>query len=464
MNAFTHYRKDPQNTFNFDELVIDSFAGGGGASTGIEQAIDRSVDIAINHDVDAIRMHTINHPNTKHYCESIWDVDPLEACKGQPVGLAWFSPDCKHHSKARGGKPVEKNIRGLAWVAMRWAALVKPRIIMLENVEEFKTWGPLTKNSKGDLVPDKTKAGITFKSFVNQLKGHGYHVEFRELIASDYGVATTRKRFYLIARCDGESINWPVKTHGSPKHPLFKQANLKPWKTAADNIDWSLPCPSIFNRARPLAEKTMQRIAKGIQRYVIDSDKPFLAPDNARLSFITEFANASNQRNMAVDEPLRTLCAQVKGGHFGLVACNIVKLRNGCVGSSLNEPIDTITAGGGHFALVTAFLIKYYGADGGQSLDTPLHTITTKDRFGLVTIYGDQYQIADIGLRMLQPHELYSAMGFPQDYIINFTKENGRKATKADQVLRCGNAVCPGVAKAIVEANYSTASLLEVAA
>jgi DNA (cytosine-5)-methyltransferase 1 len=464
MNQFVNYRVGPQGLFNFDELVIDSFCGGGGASMGIEQALGRSVDIAINHDIDAIKMHEINHPNTKHYSESVWDVDPLEASKGQPVGLAWFSPDCKHHSKARGGKPVEKNIRGLAWVAMRWAALVKPRIIMLENVEEFKDWGPLEYNSKEKLVPSKDRKGETFRSFIRQLEQHGYQIEYKELIASDYGVATIRKRFYLIARCDNQLINWPVITHGNPSLPSFKKLGLKSWKTAADIIDWSIPCPSIFSRPKPLAEKTLQRIGKGIQRYVIDCEKPFLVPDKAKVSFITEFANASNQRNMPIDEPLRTLCAEVKGGHFAVVTCNLVKFRGDNIGSSMNEPLHTITAGGNHFGLVTAFLVKYYGCGIGQELNTPLHTITTKDRFALVTIYGTKYVIADIGLRMLQPHELYAAMGFPADYITKFIKSNNRMMTKADEIHRCGNAVCPGVARALVEANYSTQNTLMRAA
>jgi len=466
MNQFVNYRVRPQGLFNFGEITVDSFCGGGGASMGIEDAIGRPVDIAINHDADAILMHQLNHPNTKHYSASVWEVDPVKACKGQPVGLAWFSPDCKHFSKAGGGKPVEKHIRGLAWVTMRWAALVKPRIIMLENVEEFKEWGPLIENKKGKLVPDKSKLGITFNSFERQLKKHGYQVEYREIRASSiHPTATIRKRFYLIARCDNQPIVWPSIIYGDPKKKNLKKLGLKKWKIAADIIDWSITAPSIFNRKKPLAEKTLKRIGRGIQRYVIDCKKPFLVPDHAKLAFITEFANASSQRNMPIDEPLRTICAEVKGGHFAVVTCNLIKFRKDNIGSSMDEPLHTITAGGNHFGLVTAFLIKYYGEGTGQDIKTPLHTITTKDRFALITIYGTKYVIADIGLRMLQPHELYAAMGFPADYITKFIKpSNKRLMTKADEIQRCGNAVCPGVAKTLVELNYSPQVVSVVAA
>ena len=481
MSEFLNYRKDPQGIFNFDELIIDSFAGGGGASTGIEQAIGRSVDIAINHDVDAIRMHEINHPTTTHYCESVWDVDPVKACNGQPVGLAWFSPDCKHFSKAKGSSPVEKKIRGLAWIAMRWAALVKPRIIMLENVEEFKTWGPVV-----DGQPCKKRKGQTFGSFIRQLKEHGYQVEHKELKACDFGAPTIRKRFFLIARCDGKQINWPTPTHGSPDSLEVKAGLLQPWKTAASIIDWSIPCPSIFERSKPLVENTLKRLAKGLQRYVIDSDSPFVLSEQNAAPFITEFANASNQRNMSAEDPLRTQCAQVKGGHFALVTAFIAKHYTGVVGSDIdtplhtvtavdhnalvtshmikfrgdnighgtNEPLHTISAGGTHLGEVRAFLLKYYGADTGQTIQDPLHTVTAKDRFGLVTIRGEDYQIVDIGLRMLQPHELFAAQGFPDDYIIDRDAE-GKKVTKKAQVARCGNSVCPDVARALVEVNYT---------
>lgn len=258
------------------EIIVDNFAGGGGASTGIEMATGYSVDIAINHDPDAIRMHMANHPSTKHYCESVWDVDPIKVCKGRPVGLAWFSPDCKHFSKAKGGKPKDKNIRGLAWVALRWAGKVRPRVIMLENVEEFKTWGPLNRGHR----PIKAKQGTTYKKFLSQLKDLGYEVETRELVAADYGAPTTRKRFFMIARCDGKKIVWPEPTH-APRDSIKVAAGEKePYVSAADIIDWSIPCPSIFERKKPLAENTMRRIARGLQKYVFDNPEPFIIQVN----------------------------------------------------------------------------------------------------------------------------------------------------------------------------------------
>lgn len=448
------------NQFELDigdhELIIDSFCGGGGASTGIEMAIGRPVDHGINHDFDAIAMHKTNHPLTKHYCESVWDVDPIKVCAGRPVGLAWFSPDCKHFSKAAGGKPLEKKIRGLAWVAMRWAALVKPRIIMLENVEEFVTWGPVI-----DGRPCQKRKGQTFNSFVRQLRQHGYKVEWRELIASDHGCPTIRKRFFLVARNDGKAINFPTPTHGNPKKQPANGKTLKPWKTAADIIDWSIPCKSIFNRDKPLAEKTMQRIAKGIQKFVIDANEPFIAPAEAMIvPFITEFANASSQRNMPADEPLRTICAQVKGGHFALVTSHMIKMRGTNIGFPTDEPVHTITAGGNHIGEVRAFLMKYYGQGIGQDINQPLHTIRTGDCFGLVMVRGEAYQIIDIGMRMLEPHELFAAQSFPSDYIID-VDHTGKKYSKAKQVARCGNSVPPLLAAALVSANYQTTINIE---
>jgi len=471
-----------QRFMNFNELVIDNFAGGGGASTGIEQAIGRSVDVAINHNDEALAMHAVNHPNTIHLCESVWDVDPSEVTKGQSVGLVWLSPDCKHFSKAKGKKPVEKKIRGLAWVGVRWAAKVAPRIIMLENVEEFVTWGPLVKNKDGDLFPCPKRKGREFKSFCNALRYLGYKVEYRELRACNYGSPTIRKRFFLIARRDGLPIVWPEPTHGDPKSADVISGKLLPWKTAADCIDWSIPCPSIFERKRPLAEKTMQRIAKGIKRYVIDSDNPFVVP-NAKIvaPFVTEHANASSQRNMPLDEPLRTQCAQVKGGHFGLVTAFLAKHYTGVVGTEVDGPIHTITSQD-HHSLVTsnlvktsdglhgnsekvrAFLIKYYGTGEGQAANDPLHTITTKDRYGIVTIKGEDYSIVDIGMRMMQPRELFLAQGFPEDYIIGNDASQGLKLTKTSQVRLCGNSVCPDLAKALVQANYQEQIQLDKAA
>lgn len=590
------YRIHPQPSFNFGGLVIDNFAGGGGASTGIEMALGRPVDIAINHDPEAIAMHEINHPHTKHYCESVWEVDPREITGGRPVDLAWFSPDCKHFSKAKGGKPVKKEIRGLAWVAIRYAATVRPRVIMLENVEEFVTWGPLAEGR-----PCPKNKGRTFKSFVNALRRHGYQVEWRELRANQFGAATIRKRLFLIARCDGMPIVWPEPTHLAASSTEVKAKQAKPQRLAADIIDWSLPCPSIFTRKRPLAEATLRRIARGIQRYVIDSDKPFLVKVNHGYDYfrgqslgeplqtitsklgtgvvmptlaplITECANASSKGKVwRPDEPLRTICAEVKGGHFAVVAPTLVQLgygeregqaprsldlqkplgtvvasgkhglvaaflakhyggnytgpgapldepaptvttvdhnalvlahiqrdfgssighaadaplatitaggggKSALVASSLiklrgtsrdgqraDEPLHTVTASGNHLGEVRAFLLKYYDTAVGQTLAEPLHTITTKDRIGLVMVKGEPYKIVDIGMRMLEPHELYAAQGFPANYIHDRTA-TGKRLSKASQVRMCGNSVCPPVAAALVRANIVDQQQSEVAA
>jgi DNA (cytosine-5)-methyltransferase 1 len=599
------------------EIIVDNFAGGGGASTGIEMATGRSVDIAINHDPAAIAMHEVNHPETEHYCESVWDVDPRAVAAGRPVGLCWLSPDCKHFSKAKGGKPVEKKIRGLAWVALRWVAVVRPRVIMLENVEEFKTWGPLVIGPDGKQWPDPKQKGRTFNSFVNALRRHGYEVDWRELRACDYGAPTIRKRFFLIARRDGRPIVWPEPTHVDPESDEVKSGKLKPWRTAAEIIDWSIPCPSIFERSRPLAENTMRRIARGIQRFVIDNPKPFVVKVNhayyqfrgqsldepmqtitakngwgvvtpyiARigqtgfggdrmqyevtdpLTTVTTKAehllvtpvlgvNTSGHPGSPPNEPLRTvttgnhhmlvsptlieigygegpgqaprapglhkpLGTVVAGGrkhamvaafiakhyggmtgveadtpfptitmrgtqnqlvtahiarHFGesvgsptdapigtttaggggkssLVTSHLIKLRGTCAdGQPVTEPMPTVTAGGLHVGEVRAFLMKYYGsADNGQPMDEPLHTVTTKDRFGLVTIEGTEYQIIDIGMRMLEPHELFAAQGFPRNYIID-RDAKGNSYPKSAQVARCGNSVPPPFAEALVRSN-----------
>jgi DNA (cytosine-5)-methyltransferase 1 len=467
----------------FRELIVDNFAGGGGASTGIEMATGLSVDIAINHDPDAILMHKTNHPDTEHYCESVWEVDPREVVKGRPVALCWFSPDCTHFSKAKGGKPVDKNIRGLAWVAVRWAATVRPRVIMLENVEEFKTWGPLLKDGK----PDPDKKGKTFQAFVNALKRQGYKVEWRELRACDYGAPTIRKRLFLIARCDGRPIVWPKPTHGDPESEEVKSGKLKPWRTAAEIIDWSLPCPSIFDRKRPLSENALQRIARGIKKFIIENDEPFIVPVGPMAasflsSYYTETSNVV--RGLPLNEPLHTITAG--GNRFALVSAFLAKHYGGNyngAGISLNKPISTVTTKDHHALvtayimqnysssigqtlneplwtttsvnkanLVTAFLTKYYGSDVGQSLNEPLHTITTKDRFGLVTVHGMEYQIVDIGMRMLEPHELFAAQGFPSNYIID-RDYKGKLYSKTKQVARCGNAVPPPFAEHLVRAN-----------
>lgn len=537
------------------ELIVDNFAGGGGASTGIELATGYSVDIAINHDPEAIKMHKANHPNTKHYCENVWAVDPVKACKGHPVALAWFSPDCKHFSKAKGGKPKDKNIRGLAWVACRWAGLVRPRVIMLENVEEFKTWGPLGRRHH----PIKSKQGETFRKFVQQLTDLGYEVEFRELVAADYGAPTMRKRFFMIARCDGKPIVWPEPTHAPADSDEVKAGLLKPYVGAYTQLDFSLPCPSIFDTSeeikekygiravRPLAPKTMERIARGLKKFVLDNPEPFIIqcnhggerrPNNIRESMPTitgkhgyeivepTFApymgtNTTNHpggnckdpihtittgnqqclisptliqyhsetakdevRGQSIEEPIMTVDSSNRYGlvtsflhkfydggykgagetlenplptvtswdHNSVVTANLIQMNNHCDGKDIRQPLPTITAGDGHFGEVRAFLIKYYGQGIGQDIKEPLDTVTARDRFGLVTIEGVDYQIVDIGLRMLEPRELYGCQGFPDDYIIDHDY-TGKTYPRSEQVRRCGNAVCPPIPAALVRAN-----------
>lgn len=433
------------------ELIIDNFAGGGGTSTGLEQAFQRPVDVAINHDPKALAMHRINHPDTKHYCESVWDIDPIEVTGNQPVGLVWLSPDCKHFRKAKGSKPVEKKIRGLAWVALRWANKARPRVIMLENVEEFKTWGDLGKDGK----PCPKQKGRTFNSFVNALKAQGYVVDYRELRACDYGSPTIRKRFFLIARRDGLNIQWPEPTHGNPSSIQVKKGILKPWRTAAECIDWSLETQSIFTRKKPLADATLERIAGGIKKFILNKENPFIVNDIAPV--LTECANASNKRSMPIDEPLRTICAQTKGGHHALILSHLSKMKNGCIGQELSEPMHTMTTIN-QFAEVRAFLTAFYGNEkDGNAISEPLRTIPTRDRFGLVTIDKQDYQITDIGFRMLQPVELFKAQGFPDSYIFtNGIDEKGEniKLTKTEQTRMVGNSVCPQLAKALVFANF----------
>lgn len=465
------------------ELIVDNFAGGGGASTGIEMATGYSVDIAINHDPEAIKMHKANHPNTKHYCENVWAVDPVKACNGHPVALAWFSPDCKHFSKAKGGKPKDKFIRGLAWVACRWAGLVRPRVIMLENVEEFKTWGPLGRRHH----PIKAKQGETFQKFVQQLTDLGYEVQFRELIAADYGAPTMRKRFFMIARCDGKPIVWPEPTHAPADSEEVKAGLKKPYVGAYTQLDFSLPCPSIFDTSeeikekygiravRPLAQKTMDRIARGFIKFVLNNPKPFIIqcnhggerrPNDIREPMPTITGkhgygiveptlapymgtNTTNHPGGNCKDPIHTITT---GNQQCLISPTLIQMNNHCDGRDIKEPIPTITAGDGHFGEVRAFLIKYYGQGTGQNIKEPLDTVTSRDRFGLVTIEGVDYQIVDIGLRMLEPKELYGCQGFPDDYIIDHDY-TGKTYPRSEQVRRCGNAVCPPIPAALVRAN-----------
>lgn len=590
------------------EIIVDNFAGGGGASTGIELAIGRSVDIAINHDPNAIAMHTTNHPDTLHYCESVFDIDPVTATAGAPVGLAWFSPDCRHFSKAKGSTPVKKEIRGLAWIVIRWALAVRPRVMMLENVEEFKTWGPLLVEEER---PDPQRAGETFAAFVGMLstgvaadhpaldevcdslqidrhgaaaaqlvKGLGYVVEHRELRACDFGAPTIRKRFFMVMRCDAAAITWPEATHADPKSLAVQAGQLAPWRTAAECIDWSLDCPSIFDRKKPLADNTMRRIARGIQRFVMDNPAPFIVKCNhtsskttydcfrgqalteplqtitkthgyaivepqiapfiagtggseyqakprpldkpahtilkeSRACLVTPFISRQFGGSVGhgTDEPCGTVTAG-GGGKSALVSPTLIEIgygeRPGQAPRApvLDCPIGTIVAGGGKHALVSAFLAKHFGGNytgPGAAMDAPVHTITTTDHhalvtsnliklcgtckdgqptdtpmptitaggqhvgevrdlleafegtagtnnLGVVTIDGVDYQIVDIGMRMLQPHELYAAQGFPSWYVIDRDYQ-GNKYAKDKQVARCGNAVPPPFAEALVRAN-----------
>lgn len=550
----------------FSELIVDNFAGGGGASTGIELAAGRTVDIAINHDPDAILMHKTNHPYTRHYQASVWDIDPEIVCRGQPVGLAWFSPDCKHFSKAKGGKPVDKNIRGLAWIVLRWAGTVKPRVIILENVEEFQTWGPVRKGK-----PVKKLAGQTFKKWLSQLEALGYAVEWQELVAADYGAPTTRKRFFLVARCDGRPIVWPEPTHAKTGSPEVQRGEKKPWRSAAEIIDWSLPCPSIFDTRqeikaqynltaqRPLRPNTMRRVARGIDKFVIKSANPFVVPmgygeakgqaprvhdiaqpmptavgkakhgvcqpymvpliSSAIIQYHTE--QSERVRGQGVTDPIMTIDASNRYGvaaatftkyygndkngqdakdplhtvtakdREGLILANFAKYYGGVIGVSADSPLPTVTAID-HNALQTAHMIKMKGTNLGGPATEPLQTITAggghhgvivttiveavpgadiknwskirellneycgyhlqDNDLMLFRIDGIWYFMADIGLRMLTPLELYQANGFPVDYIID-RDYTGKEYRKTKQVARCGNAVPPPFATALVRAN-----------
>lgn len=559
------------------EIVVDLFAGGGGASTGLEQALGRPVDIAVNHNPWAVSMHAANHPLTTHLCQDVWEADPRIECGGKPVGWLHASPDCTHFSQAKGGQPRSRATRSLSWVVLRWAGTVRPRMISLENVKEILKWGPLVaKRDKATgrvvkldgsvaapgervaidqqfLIPDKRHAGRTWRHFVGALHRLGYAVEWRRLKACDYGAGTSRERLFLVARCDGLPIQWPAPTHGP--------GAASPHVPAADCIDWRIPSPSIFDRKRPLADATLRRIARGLKRYVLDAAEPFIVGDVAPL--VTEHANSSNARSWRADEPLRTQCAGVKGGHFALAAAtlvqtgygerdgqeprsldigqplgtvvaggvkhalataSLVKFRGTSDGAAITDPLPTITSGAGaarpagaphalglttailagvggragdseprsvgdqlytitakadcalvEFTLspeheagalrVAAFLIKYYGT--GQAIDPrePLDTITTRDRLALVTVHvrGVPHVIVDIGLRMLKPHELYAAQGFPPDYIIDRTAD-GRAISVSRSVAMVGNSVSPPPLRAIAEANLDAVDVVRVAA
>lgn len=456
-----------------NELTLDFFCGGGGVSLGMKRALGRSPHIAINHDDDAISMHTVNHPETFHYKEDVWGVDPWEATKGRPVGFAWWSPDCTHFSIARGGVPAEKSIRGLAWVILRWCATVSPRVNVLENVKEFLTWGPLLPNGK----PDPKRKGETFRSFVRQLRDLGYEVEWKVLKACYFGAPTGRERLIMIFKKDGKKIVWPEPTHGDPDSLEVKSGKLKPWRTAADIIDWTLPVPSIFTRKKELAENTKRRIAKGIMKFVVNNPNPYIVNVNSEdnglgeqqrpslggkglvIPFLQQYYTSDSARGQIIDQPIMTIPTE---NRFGLVTAHICKFRGSNIGHPIDSPLHTISAGGTHHALVKAFLIKYYGSGVGQTIDEPIGTIVSKDRFGLVYVQGTPYEIIDIGMRMLQPHELFQGQGFDTDYIYTHGHD-GRKFPKSVQVDKCGNSVCPDLAEAVISANYSPDKHEEIA-
>lgn len=539
---------DGSRSFNFPppqlsalrpgEIVVDLFAGGGGASEALKQALGVDPALAYNHDEWAIGMHAANHPLTSHHREDIWHADPRVDVAGRKVGWFHASPDCTHFSQAKGGQPRNRKIRALTWVVLKWVGQLDriglaPRIVSLENVWQILTWGPLVaKRDKAtgrvlkmdgtvaapgegvpvelqQLVPDKRHSGRTWRQFVAALQGLGYAVEWRKLVASDYGAGTSRERLFLIARRDGDPIVWPAPTHG-------KAPGLQPLVTAADCIDFSDLGRSIFDRPRPLADATMRRIARGLVKHVMQADEPF---------FLTEFANASNGRTWSAGEPLRTQCAGVKGGHFAIVAPTLVQTGYGERAGQqprvpgLDKPLGTVVAGGVKHALVSAFLeqacsgyydgagrdlrqaapticakgsiqrlvtadmaqlspeaeagalrvaaflINYYGNGTALDLRDPLDTVTTRDRMALVTVTigGTPYVIVDIGLRMLKPAELFRAQGFPPGYVINRTAD-GRTISNTHAVRMVGNSVSPPPLRALAMANLDPAVELRAAA
>jgi DNA (cytosine-5)-methyltransferase 1 len=447
-----------------DEIIADSFAGGGGASTGIELALGRSPDLAINHDAEALAMHAANHPTTEHRIESVWAVDPVEACHGKRVALAWFSPTCTDFSKAKGG-PLDAEsvkVRALAWVAVRWAAAVRPRVIFIENVSEFVEWGPLDRSTNKRI---EARKGQTFRAFVRKIERLGYVVEWRVLRACDYGAPTTRKRMFMIARCDGQAIRWPTPSHG----PL-----VAPYRTAAECIDWAVPVTSIFDRERSLAAATCARLARGVQTFVIDDPNPYVLNTVEGRPFIPYLIHRSNGERVGqapriydIRKPLGTVVAQ--GQKHALCVAFLAKHYGGNEstrgGTSLRQPLDTITTQD-HHSLVVAFMTRYNGQSVGQSLRRPLSTIDTRDRFGLVlvTINGVTWEIDDIAMRMLMPRELFTAQGFPVDYKIVIPGVDGKPMSKTAQIRMCGNSVAPPIAAAIVRAQFaSERAVLEAA-
>ncbi|MCU4395838.1 DNA cytosine methyltransferase [Acinetobacter junii] len=574
-----------QFDLNFSEkIIVDFFAGGGGASTGLEMGLNRSVFAAVNHNPKALSMHEANHPHAKHYVQDVFAVDPVEICEGYPVGWFHASPDCTHHSQAAGGQPRKKEIRDLAWVIPKFAGKVKPDVISMENVKQMLNWGPLiAKRDKATgrvitldkiivngkkqyrvaepgeyvprdnqfLVPDPKRIGQTWKQFVRHLERLGYVVEWKKLVAADFGAPTTRERLFVIARCDGQPIVWPEPTHIKKSKVTKATKKKQKWRAAAEIIDFSDLGKSIFNRPKPLADATLKRIARGLKKFVLETDEPYLVEStlpfisrdfgtstgheiteplatttsafgghSALVSpiiapFLTEFANASQQRNWSADQPLTTICAQVKGGHHGLVAPLLIhaghgegtpenpRWSDGCdnildplgtitaSGSSRNlvaaymmqanggfnetdgrhlfEPLSTITNTGSqqqlisaHFSQtdlngalqVAAFFINFYGNGDARDITAPLDTLTTKDRLALVTVWikGEPWVIVDIRIRMLKPRELYKGQGFPDSYVIE-QGHDGKPLTKTEQVHMCGNSVSPMPMAAIARVN-----------
>lgn len=427
-------------------LIIDCFAGGGGASVGIEMALGRPVDIAINHDPQAIRMHKVNHPDTLHLTEDIFKVDLQRYVKGRHVALMWASPDCTSHSKAKGGQPRKSGLRILPWAVYKHAKEILPDVIIMENVEEIQQWGPLDENGH----PIKERLGEDYKKFISAMKGLGYIFDSRELVAADYGAPTTRKRWYAIFRRDGKDIVWPEQTHLKGSEPK--------WKQCGEYIDWSDLGKSIFDRPKPLADATQKRIANGIRKYILESE-PYVVRDKRAAAFIIQYhgeQKAGDARGQLLSEPIKTIDTS---NRYGLVTAFITKFYKSGIGQGCDEPLHTITTSPGHFGLVSAFLIKYYGSGGScQTIDRPLDTITTKDRFGLVNVIldidGEQYIIKDIFLRMLKPEELKRMQGFPDDYIIDRDIDWKPYPIK-EQVARIGNSVVPVMAETLVRANCS---------
>lgn len=423
-----------------DGLIIDAFAGGGGASVGIEMAIGGPVDIAINHDPYAILMHKTNHPDTLHLTEDIFKVDLQKYVKGKHVALMWASPDCTSHSKAKGGKPRERGLRILPWAVYEHAKYILPDVIIMENVEEIQQWGPL--DDAGHPIPERK--GEDYKKFITAMKSLGYVFDSRELIAADYGAPTTRKRWYAIFRRDGKEIVWPEPTHSKTG------TDGKKWLECGDYIDWTDLGKSIFDRPKPLAEATMRRIANGYVKYVVNNPHPYMVKNKEAVAFLIQYhgeTKTGDSRGQLLAEPIKTIDTS---NRYGLVTAFITKFYKSGIGQACDEPLHTITTSPGHFGLISAFLIKYYGTGCGQELSGPLGTITTKDRFGLVNavteINGTKYILKDIFLRMLKPEELKLMQGFPTDYIIDYDY-NGNRYPVEKQVARIGNSVVPIMAK-----------------